>query len=58
LQENDILAKQLELYTALKQKEYEEFKICAKETTKTESTALLVLSDWHIEENVKSETVN
>ena len=58
LEENELLQKQLEIYNSLKHSEYSEFKIRATQSTKTESTAVLVMSDFHIEENVKPETVN
>jgi len=42
----------------LKNSTYKELIIEAKEKVKTESTAILICSDWHIEETVNPDTVN
>lgn len=58
IEENSRLQDRLDILLELKDAEYEEIKIETIERTKSESTAILLCSDWHIEESVSSESVN
>lgn len=58
LEENEILQERLNLLLDLKNDVYKEIVLDIKEKVKSESTAILLCSDWHIEEKVTPDTVN
>lgn len=52
------IQEQLDTLLNVKDEKYSEFVIENKSNTKSESTAVLICSDWHFEENVQSDSVN
>lgn len=58
LQENEELIKRNEILEDVRNHKYNENVIRVQDEVRSESTAVLVLSDWHIEETVDAESVN